>query len=349
MAGVTDTMLFSLLHDFFKVYLPNIRNSSPHTIRAYRKSLELLFDYVKVKKQIPLSEITFEMIDCNMLVNFLDWIEIERGCSISTRNHRLMCICSFYAYAAKMETTAVIHHAEICKVPRKKPTKPDIIKYMTEPAIKAVLEQPDASTSKGLRDQFLMVLLYDSAARIQEVLDIRIKDVHSGKTPTVILHGKGSKVRTIPLMNKTMEHFQNYVNIFHPNENAYSNQYLFYVVRRGHKNRMCEDNARKLIHAYGTAAKKTCSEVPVNVHPHLLRHSRAMHLYRHGMDLTLISQWLGHARVDTTLIYAHADTEQKRKAIEDATPADSPLKEVLDAVRYTIDDEDTLKKLYGLR
>ena len=349
MTRVADVTLFSLVHDFFKIYLPNIRHSSPHTIRAYQTSLELLFDFVKAKKHIALSEITFEMIDCNMLSAFLDWVENERGCSIPTRNHRLMCICAFYAYAARMEPTAVVHHAEIYKVPRKKPTEPEIIEYMTEASVKAILKQPDTTTTKGLRDRFLMVLLYDTAARIQELLDIRIKDVHPGKTPTITLHGKGSKVRTVPLMEKTMEHFRNYVHVFHSEEGPYSNQRLFYVIRHGQKNRMCEDNARRLIHAYGVAAKELCPEVPDNVHPHLWRHSRAMHLYRHGMDLTLVSQWLGHARLDTTLIYAHADTERKRKAIEEATPADSPLKEKLNAARFTIEDEDVLKRLYGLR
>lgn len=349
MNGVTDTMLFTLVHDFFKVYLPNIRKSSPHTIRAYQTSLELLLDFVKTKNQINLSQVTFEMIDCPMLCEFLDWIENERGCSVSTRNHRLMCIRSFYAYAAKMKPTTVIYYAQVEKVPRKRETQFEGIEHMTETAVKTILEQPDTKTSKGLRDRFLMILLYDTAARIQEVLDIRIKDVHIGKTPTVTLCGKGSKIRTIPLMSKTIEHFQNYIDIFHPEESLYSRQYLFYVVRHGQKNPMCADNARRLIHSYGTAAKKSCSDVPDNVYPHLWRHSRAMHLYQHGMDLTLLSQWLGHARLETTLVYAHADTEQKRKAIEKATSKDNPLNDRLDAARYTIDDDDTLKKLYGLR
>ena len=349
MAGIADVTLFSLVHDFFRIYLPDMRHSSPHTIRAYQTSLELLFDFVKNKKKISLSEITFEMIDHSMLSSFLDWLEHERGCSVSTRNHRLMCISAFYAYAAKMEPTTVIHQAELCKVPRKKPDKPEIIEYMSESAVKAILAQPDTSTPKGLRDQFLMIFLYDTAARIQETLDIRLADIRPGKTPTVILRGKGSKVRTVPLMEKTVEHFQNYSKVFHPGESAHSEQYLFYVLRCGQKNRMCEDNARRMIFAYGEDAKKICAEVPDNVHPHLWRHSRAMHLYQRGMDLTLVSQWLGHARLDTTIIYARADTEQKRRAIAEATPPDSPLKEKLNAERFTVNDEDVLKQLYGLR
>ena len=149
-----------------------------------------------------------------MLAKFLDHLENERGCSIETRNHRLNRIRAFYKYAAKMEPTAVIHRAEILKVPLKKSVKPDIIKYMSDDAVKAILAQPDAKTQKGLRDQFFMVLLYDTAARIQEIMDIKICDVQPGKTPKVTLHGKGGKTRIVPLMESTMEHFQNYKNVF---------------------------------------------------------------------------------------------------------------------------------------
>lgn len=194
-----------------------------------------------------------------------------------------------------------------------------------------------------------MVLLYDTAARIQKALDIRLADIRPNKMPIVTLRGKGSKVRTVPLMEKTVEHLQNYLKIFHPEENMHSEQYLFYVLRHGQKKRMCEDNARRLMFTYGEAAKKICPEVPDNIHPHLWRHSRAMHLYQHGMDLTLVSQWLGHAWLDTTLIYARADTEQKRRAIAEAIPPDSPLKKKLNAERFTVNDDDVLKRLYGLR
>ena len=129
----------------------------------------------------------------------------------------------------------------------------------------------------------------------------------------------------------------------------FSQQHLLYVVRNGAKKRMTEDNARHLIHEYGVTARLHCLEVPENVHPHLFRHSCAMHLYQSGVDLTLVSQWLGHANLKITLIYARADTELKRKAIEKAVPEESPLKEYLNAERYKINDEDELKRLCGLR
>ena len=124
---------------------------------------------------------------------------------------------------------------------------------------------------------------------------------------------------------------------------------MFFTVRGNAKKRMTEANVRSIVRKYGKMAREVCSEVPENVHPHLFRHSWAMALYQNGVELTLISQWLGHAQFETTLIYAHADTEIKRKAIEQAIPESDPLKELLNPERYTVNDETLLKQLCGLR
>jgi site-specific recombinase XerD len=159
------------------------------------------------------------------------------------------------------------------------------------------LAQPDTKTPKGLRDQFLMVLLYDTGARIKELMGIQLRDIRLGKTPTVTFnYRKGGKTRTVPLLKNTVEHFKQYAGVYHPEENEYSNDFLFYVIQHGQKNQMHHDTARRFIKSYGVAAKKVCSDVPDNVHPHLWRHTRAMHLNQHGVDLALISQWLGHAK-----------------------------------------------------
>jgi len=340
--------LFSLVHDFFKAYLPHQRRASVHTIRSYSNALEYLFDFVKEQKGIGLSKLTFEMIDHNIISDFLDMLE-NRGCSIATRNQRLHCIRAFYEYAANMEPTVIAFKTEIAKIPVKKQDTVKSVKHMSESAVKALLETPDTTGEKGLRDRTLFVLLYDSAARIQEILDVRICDIRFGDVPTAILHGKGSKVRTVPIMKKTADHIEKYLQIFHPGTNRYCEDFLFYVLHEGQKKRMNENTVRKLLQKYGEIAKLKCSEIPDNIHPHLLRHSRAMHLYHHGMDLTLISQWLGHAALETTLVYAYADTEQKRKAIESATKSSNTLRSEDSVSRYTIDDDLTLKRLCGLR
>lgn len=348
MGKIADEMLFRLIHDYLVVYLPSQRNSSPNTIRAYRTSLEMLLDFVKQQNKISLSKVSFRMLNEKSVTSFLDALETQRGCSISTRNHRLKCIRSFLKYAAMMEPTAVLHRAELFKVPVKKDTQTTIVEYMSESAIKALLAEPDATTKLGLRDQFFMILAYDTAARVQELADLRLRDIRLGKTPTIVLTGKGSKMRTVPLMRPTVLHLNNYLDAYHCGESLLSERPLFYTLREGTPRALSTDGIRKWIKRYGLSARMKCAEIPENVHPHLLRHSRAMHLYQNGMDLTLVSQWLGHANLEATLIYAHADTEQKRAAIEKATPMSNRLREGPSS-QFDVNDEEVLKRLYGLK
>lgn len=339
---------FKLLHDYLVISLPKEQKCSENTIRSYRKSIELFLEYIKKKKGIKLSEITFEMIDRQVMSEFLDYLEEERKCSPSTRNQRLHAIRAFYKYAAQEDITAVSHLAEIQKV-KKARVEERLVEHMSEKAVSAILRQPDAVTDIGKRDAFLMLFLYKTAARVQELVDIRLKDIQFGNSPRVTLHGKGNKARAIPLRDDVASHLKFYFQKFHAGETQFSDQYLFFTVRNSRKKRMTEANVRSIVSKYGAMAREECKEVPENVHPHLFRHSWAMVLYRNGVDLTLISQWLGHAQFETTLIYAHADTEIKRKAIENSVPENDPLKEILNPERYTVDDEELLKQLCGLK
>jgi site-specific recombinase XerD len=349
MPRLADKSLFGLIHDFFKVYLPNQRRCSPHTIAAYRQSLEQLIDYVKGKNRIPIQDVTFEMLDAASVLQFLDALEAERGCSISTRNHRLTAIRSFFSYAAMMDVTVVAFLADLKKISVKKPVTAVAVKHMSEDAIKAILAQPDMTTDRGLRDRFFMILLYDTGARMQEMIDTRLRDLRLGKTPTIVLRGKGGKARTVPLMDRTVDHLRQYLDVFHRNCSLATDEHLFYVATHGQRNPPSHDCIGKFLKKYGEMAGKICREVPSNVHCHLWRHSRAMHLYQNGMDLTMIAQWLGHANLESVLIYAHADTEHKRKAIAAATQQSDTLRNTLDSSKFTITDEDQLKRLYGLR
>lgn len=348
MSKLTDKLLFELIRDFFTVYLPQQRCCSEHTIRAYRTALNQLLDYIKAKNNIALYEITFAMLTKERILEYLDWLETGKKCCVKTRNLRLAAIRAFFTYAASMDATVCPYLFDLKKIPKKK-YEQQIVSYMSEAAVSALLRQPDTSTKKGLRDQFLMILLYDTAARIQEIIDLRLCDFRFGKTPVVTLHGKGSKIRIVPVMEKTMQHLERYLAVFHGDEAIHSEQYLFYSKRNGQRYRMTTENARKIMKFYVQGAKQSCPDVPEHLHPHLWRHSRAMHLYQHGMDLSLISQWLGHTRMETTLIYAHADTEQKRRAIEKAMSTQQRLDIPMGNLPSWRNDEDLIAHLYGLK
>jgi len=347
MGKLTKSDLLEVTKNFLTEYLPKMRKSSPQTIRAYQKVLELLFDYLKEQNNVRLHEVNFEMINQKSVREFLLYLETSRKCSPATINHRLQAINSFLSYAAENNIYAATIYNDVKKI-KKIPSPKPLVGYLKDTALEAILDAPDTTTRIGLRDMFLMTLLYQSGARIAELLDIRLCDLTLGKTPTLTLHGKGGKTRIVPLREKLVGHLQNYLNYFHSEVDS-RQTYLFYTTHNGAKVRMTEDNARKLVKRYGMLAKQKCPEVPDSVHPHLFRHSRAMHLYQNGVDLTLVSQWLGHTQLETTLIYAQADTEMKRKAIENAVSDESPLKTFVNAERFTVDDDELVKQLYGLR
>jgi site-specific recombinase XerD len=346
MKKLKDNTLFRLIRDFLTVYLPDQRCCSPNTIKSYRETLNQLFDFVTAEKNIPLTEVTFDTLNSQMISDYLIWLEKVCHCSISTRNQRLAGIRSFFKYAGRMNLTVTVFQKDLEKVPFKK-TGSKTVDFMTEKALKIVLAQPDTNTKAGIRDLFFMILMYDTGARNREILDLRVKDFDANsKTPCVHLNGKGNKKRIVPVMAKTVEHFRNYLSLYHPAGSV--ERYLFYTVRNSILMPMSDDNVSRFMKKYGKAAKDICPEVPDNLHPHLFRHSRSIHLYRSGMPLALLSEWLGHAQLETTMIYAYADTEMKREAIQKATGNNNPLVGN-DQIPIWKGDDQLIRKLYGLK
>ena len=348
MVKFTKGSLLAHVRGYLTNYLPDQRRASEHTIRSYGNALEQLCDFVKDQRRTPLADVTFDMLDSEMILAYLSYSETGRGCSVSTRNNRLAAIRAFIKYAASVDISTAVFAEELKKVPVKKQENTKPVGYMSMKAISTIIEQPDVTKRNGLRDRFFMILLYDTGARIDEMIRINLCDLYIAKKSKITLHGKGGKDRTIPLMDVTAKHLRKHLSEFHPG-GAGSDEPLFYTETHGRCNRLSQSCIRKFLKNYGEAARKVCSEVPDSIHAHLWRHSRAMHLYQEGMDLTLVSQWLGHAQLETTLVYAHADTEHKRKAIAAATPSDSPLGKRLNPARAAVPDDDTIKRLIGMK
>jgi integrase/recombinase XerD len=346
MMMLKDNTLFRLIRDYLTVYLPDQRCCSPNTIKSYRETLNQLFNFVTAEKKISLTDVTFDTLNSQTINDYLSWIEKVNRCSISTRNQRLAGIRSFFKYAGRMDLAVITFQKELEKVPFKKAGS-KTVGFMTEEALKAVLSQPDTSTKAGIRDLFFMILMYDTGARNREILDLKVKDFDAdSKTPCVRLNGKGNKKRIVPVMVKTVEHFRHYVSLYHPGDIL--DRYLFYTVRNSILQPMSDDNVSRFMKKYGMSAKGICPEVPDNLYPHLFRHSRAIHLYRAGMPLALLSEWLGHAQLETTMIYAYADTEMKRDAIQKATSSHNPLMSK-DQFPIWKGDDQLIRKLYGLK
>lgn len=347
MNAVNDPGLFGLVREYLTSYLPDVRRSSPNTIRAYRTVLGQFLSFAAKEGNTWLGGVSFGDFNGRTVVDFLSHVEKDRKCAVGTRNHRLNCLRSFLSFASQMDVAAVAAKNALDSVPYKNVGTRPVVKHVSEAALSALLSAPDARTTSGRRDRAILAVMYDAAARVQEVANITLRDTCLGPKPSLTLHGKGGKTRVVPLMPNTVKMLRAHVSEFHPGGGV-PDDHLFFTRYNGTRNRMTEDNIRKIVHRYGALAHKTTAEVPERLHPHTLRHSRAMHLYQNGMDLEILSQWLGHARLETTLIYANADAEMKRKAIAAATPADSPLGKHLKPERMTISDEAMIRRLYGL-
>ncbi|MDD2411259.1 MAG: tyrosine-type recombinase/integrase [Candidatus Methanomethylophilaceae archaeon] len=343
---MTDNKGFhQLVRSYLTIYLPRQKAYSPNTIKAYSDTINLLRVFLAEKRHVRFTDITFSILNKALICEYLDWIENERGCSTTTRNHRLAILKAFYKYAAVQHPSLMASYTEIAAIPVKR-TVTAPVAYLSERALRELIATPDASKQKGMRDRFAMIFLYETGARIQELLDVRIRDLSLGnEVPFVYLTGKGRKTRAVPLQGKTISHLNKYLQLFHPLSSRKADDHLFYTVVHGIRCRMSEDNVAAFLSKYAARAKVRCPEVPERVFPHLFRHTKAMHLYQAGIPLSYIKDFLGHANVSTTDRYAFADVSMMRKALDRVSKGAGALEET----GNWEGDEDMILRLCGLK
>lgn len=310
-------LFWKKLREYFTVYLPKQRGSSEKTIISCQMAWNLLLRFLIQEKGITAAKIDFDTFTSPLLTGFLDTMETRKGWKTSTRNNRLSCIRSFFKYAAYTCPNVYPVYADLGTIPLKKEVNHSrVVEYMPKDAVASIIECAGTALLKGFRDQFFLTLMYDTAARNGEMLKLKLSDLNTDHA-TIYLFGKGSKPRLVPVSKETLRMFDRYRSLFH--NDSEKDTYLFYTKHQGKKTPMSEDNVARFLKGYAVNARKKNGHVPANVHPHMFRHSRAMHLYQGGMPLAILSEFLGHEDPETTLIYAYADTEMKRQAIEKAS------------------------------
>jgi len=313
---MNPTKFAKYLTDFFTVYLSGQKNVSPNTIYAYRDTFKLLLKYCQEEKSIVIERISMDVLTAELIKDFLGWLETERKCSISTRNQRLAAIHSFFRYVQCEDPTGIYHYQQVISIPVKK-TEKKIVDHLSPGIIKLILEQPDKSSSKGRRDLTLLSVLYDTGARVQELIDIRVCDVTLDSLPVIVLTGKGKKVRRVPLMKNTVSLLQSYLSE-NDLKQQWKNQYPLFI--NNQRNKLTKAGVGYILDKYLKMARRKFPTVPPHTSPHVLRHSKAMHLLQAGVNIIYIRDFLGHVDIKTTEIYSRIDTESKRKVIENAYP-----------------------------
>lgn len=345
MNKINDIRLFRTFKEYFDVYLPKVRSKSAKTVNTYRTAVNMYNDYVKSRDQKDLYMVTVSDYTANSILSFRDWLQNERGNSIATLNLRIAAIRAFCKYMMKDDPALIEELSKILAIEKIPDNNKKEFVYLSLEQLEILFQQPNINTKIGLRDRFFLELMYDSGCRDQEILDLRIEDFIVDKdNANLKIVGKGNKFRMTPISKKIIPLFNRYRDIYL--QDCAFTDFLFFTVHKGNMNRMSDDNVARFMNKYEKMIRKTHPDYP-HLHPHLLRHSRAMNLYIHGMPLPMISDWLGHTQLETTTIYAKATTEMKRVAAEKADKANSKVFKD-DVFDYT-DDEEMLKRLYGLK
>jgi integrase/recombinase XerD len=287
------------LTEFLSVYLPRQKNASRNTISSYRDTFKLLIRYCQKQRGILVEKLNMSLLTHGMIVDFLEWLEKDRKCSIATRNQRLAAIHSFFRYAQYEEPAGILHFQKVIALPVKKASKSSV-PHLSPEAMKLLLSQPDKKTIKGRRDLTMLSILYDSGCRVQELADLRVRDVVLDNPAVLILTGKGNKVRRVPLMKNTLTLLEHYIN-----ENSldkpWKSDYPLFINKQ--HNKLTKEGIAYIISQYIGSARRTSAIVPEKVMPHMFRHSKAMHLLQAGVSLIYIRDFLGHEDIKTTEIY----------------------------------------------
>jgi len=303
------------LTDYLSSYLPGQRGMSAHTIRSYRDTFSLFLGFCKDVKNVRIEKFTLSKFNSTLIEEFLRWLEIERGNSVATRNQRLAAIHAFCRYVQTEEPGQLLLCQRNLAIPFKKQPKTHI-QYLSAQELTGIFAKPNLNTQTGRRDLLLLSLLYDTGARVSELIDLKVRDVRLDDFPVVKLHGKGNKIRQVPLMKKTAALLKNYIAENRLDVPEKGDCPLFFNRQR---QKLTRPGITYILQKYTDGNKVT---------PHVLRHSKAMHLLQAGVNIVYIRDLLGHVDIATTETYARADTEMKRTALEktykDLTPSGTP-------------------------
>ncbi|MCK0505434.1 site-specific integrase [Aromatoleum anaerobium] len=309
----------TLLQRFFAERLIQQQNASPRTVVAYRDTFRLLLTYAERERGKPPAKLTLGDFDAALVLDFLAHLETERRNTVRSRNARLAAVRAFAHYVALQCPPALQLAQQILAIPMKRFERP-LLEYLSRDEVQAVLAAPDTSTWCGRRDRMMFALLYNTGARVSEMIGIRVADVTLGATSSVRLHGKGRKQRTVPLWKETaaeIRHWLKYADLR-------TDQPL--VPNRSGR-AMTRTNVAERLALAITAATTQCPRLAGRrISPHSWRHTTAMHLLQAGVDITVIALWLGHESPVTTHGYVEADLAMKERALDTLAPPETKRK-----------------------
>jgi integrase/recombinase XerD len=308
MTSTSSKTLQALVQDFFVKYLAIERNVSRNTIAGYRDAIKLFLQHVSSVRACSPDQLGFEILDVGFVRSFLVWLERDRGCAARTRNHRLAVLKSFARYVATVAPEHLEHCRLIRELPRASFERP-AISYLDDDEVVKLVAAVGVSTPAGRRDRALLLLLYNTGARVQEIVDLDVGSIQVEGIAVAHLRGKGRKQRACPLWSRTMMAIR---HMLADRPAASHEQPLFLGARGG---RLTRSGIAYLLRRAGHQGGLSPRHAK-RLSPHVIRHTTAMHLLQSGVDITTIAAWLGHAQLSTTHGYVEIDLRMKQAATD---------------------------------
>lgn len=320
---------------FFQDYLSTLRGMSAHTIRSYRDALVLYLRFAAADQKRTIDRLDFENVTADSVSRFLSSLETVRGNSIRTRNTRLAALHTFARFAISEQPEQMDALQKIISIPFKRSDRRGPVDYLEEVEVEALLALRSGASVEEHRDHTLFALMFNTGARVQEILDLTISDIRLDSPCQVRLHGKGGKIRCCPIWTRTAKQLRKLIEQRVPAAEGTS---PLFINRRGDK--LTRFGVRYLLRKrIEVCAVSLPSLNDKRIHPHSLRHTTAIHLLRAGVDFVTVSQWLGHASLNSTMEYAHTDIDTKRQALTQVFPDVLPATTV---TRASLDKENLI-------
>lgn len=337
-------LFFSMTWDYLNVYLPTQHRDSPNTIKSYEDALTVFRRYVTDVVSVSIEKFRFDQVTYDFMLDYRIYL-VNKGYKARTVNHRLTVVAAYMKYAATRRTALFQVYLNISEVPEV--VVPSRIREVIEDKelIKKLLSAPKPSL-KGIRDQVILVLLYDTAIRADELLSLKLSDVNiDADEPYLRIHGKGDKIRIVSLSEKTIPLVKQYIKLYHKDMRKRSTPFIYTVIK-GEIGRMSERNVERIVKKYADIIRKEHPDIPASVYPHMLRRTRATGMYRDGVPIETIAVILGHSDAKTTRkSYASPSVEMLREQMTAGTEAEPDVAKE----QPLWDNDEELAKLCGVR
>ena len=308
------TLVGPHLQRFFAEHLAVHKHASPRTVASYRDTFRLLLQFMQDTTGIAPTALPVAKIDADAILAFLNHVERNRRCSVRSRNARLAALRGFFRFVSLHDPSCLGMATRIMAIPNKRFEK-KLVGFLSRAEVKALIAAPDCSTWSGRRDHALLLALYNTGARISEIIGLRRRQLYlDAGHANIQLLGKGRKERVIPLWDETARVLRGWLREIDDAPDAI-------IFPSARSQLLSRDGADYILRRAVVKATSSCSSLAnKSVSPHVIRHSTAMHLLQSGVDLAVIALWLGHESIQTTNIYITADLASKEKALERLDP-----------------------------